>query len=706
MRVTVENGRVVKVDGDPDHPVTRGFLCVKTSHYAERVYSPDRVLYPLRRVGAKGEGRFQRISWDEAVGLVAERLRQVVTEHGGEAVLPYSYCGTMGLLGYGSMDRRFFHRLGASQLGRTICSAAGSVAMDATVGARVGPDPEDMVNARLIILWGVNAVATNIHQVPILQEARRRGATLVCIDPYRNATARLADWHLQPRPGTDGALALALAHVIFAEGLQDQAYLKQYTIGADEYRLRAADWPPERAEAVTGVPAADLRRLARLYAASQPSLLRVGYGLQRHTNGGSLMRAVLTLPALTGAWRHPGGGYLLSNSGSFRWNKRALERPDLMPAPVPREINMSRLGEALVTAAAPPVKLLFVYNANPAGVAPNQNRVITGLQRTDLFVVVHEQMLTDTCLYADIVLPATTQLEHLDIHGSYWHLYAQLSEPVIPPLGEAVPNPELFRRLAVALGFTEPCFQDRDEELVLQALEGSAVAATAAPDLRGRAQAEAALALLRDRHWLKVDRAPAPFAAGQFPTPSGKIELYSSRLAQWGQDPIPGYTPTAESPDGAPEKFQLYPLQVLTPAAHHFLNSSYANLPTMMRGEHYPVIFMHPEDARERGVREGDWLRLFNDRGQAFVRARVGDWTQPGVAVSPSLWWNQHSPGGQNVNALTTDAVSDLGGGAAFHTNLVQAVRVADAESAALAADFSRRTAERMGLGTVARVRA
>lgn len=661
MLVHVKDGRVVRVMGDPDHPVTRGYLCVKTNHYEERVYSPDRVLYPMKRTGPKGSGQFERISWDEALTTIADRFRAIIAQYGAEAILPYSYAGTIGTLQYGSMDRRFFHRLGASQLDRTICSAAGEAAIKSVIGAKMGPDPEDMVHARLIVAWGVNVTSSNPHQWPIIQEARRRGAKLVVIDPYRYKGAREADWHLSPRPGTDAALALGLMHVLVREGWIDRDYVERYTEGFEQLRRKVAEWPPERAAAVTGIPAGDIERLARLWWESRPGVLRVGYGLQRHTNGGSTVRAICMIPALTGHWRDRGGGFLLSNSGSYGLNSFALRRPDLMPSPPPRTINMIELGKALTELTDPPVMALFVYNSNPASVAPNQSKVLAGLSREDLFTVVHEQLFTDTCRWADIVLPATTQFEHTDLMTSYWHLYVQLNEPVIEPLGEAVPNTELFRRLARAMGFTEPCFQDSDEELIRQALSGGS------PFLEG-----ITLERLRQERFIKVSRPAAPFAEGGFATPSGKVEFYSQALADLGLDPVVEYTPPAESADGSPELAARYPIALITPAAHHFLNSTFANLPRMREREGAPTIFLNPADAAARNIRSGDWVRVFNDRGSVRLQAQVGDWSQPGVAVSPSIWWSRHMPDGVGINVLTTDRPTDMGGGASFHTNLVQ----------------------------------
>lgn len=661
MLVHVKDGRAVRVMGDPDNPVTRGYLCIKTNHYVERVYSPDRVLYPLKRTGPKGSGQFERISWDEALRTIADRFRATIAEHGAEAILPYSYAGTIGTLHYGSMDRRFFHRLGASQLQRTICSAAGSAATTSVLGVRQGPDPEDMVEARLIVVWGVNVISSNTHQWPIIQEARRRGATLVVIDPYRYKGAREADWHLSPRPGTDAAFVLGVMHTLIREGWIDRDYIDRYTTGYEHLALRAAEWPPERAAAVTGIPEEEIIRFARLWWESRPAVLRVGYGLQRHTNGGSSVRAICMLPALTGHWRDRGGGFLLSNSGSYGFNSAALERPDLMPTPRPRTINMIELGKALTEVSDPPVKALFVYNSNPANVAPNQSRVLAGLSREDLFTVVHEQLFTDTCRYADIILPATTQLEHTDLMNSYWHLYVQLNEPAIAPLGEAVPNTELFRRLAKAMGFTEPCFADSDEELIRQALSGGS------PYLEG-----ITLERLQQEKIIKVNRPAAPFAEGGFRTPSGKAEFYSEALAAAGLDPVVDYVPPAESIDGSPELAARYPIALITPAAHHFLNTTFANLPSMMKREGAPTVYLNPADAAVRGIRSGDWVRLFNDRGSVRLQAQVGDWSKPGVAISPSIWWSRFMPDGAGINVLTTDKVADMGGGASFHTNLVQ----------------------------------
>ncbi len=698
MVVGVRNGEVVSLHGDGDHPVTganlrfsprgvmteqdhesapqspnpNGFLCVKVSNYVDRVYSGDRVLFPMRRTGPKGSGEFERISWDQALDEIASRFTNIASEFGPEAILPYSYAGTMGVLSYGSMDRRFFHRVGASLLDRTICSMAGWTGYRYTIGATIGTDPEEFANAKLILLWGTNTVSTNVHLVPFIREAKKRGARVVLIDPHRTRTAQLADELIMPRPGTDGAIALAMMHVIFRDGYEDRDYLDRYTIGSDALRERVRTCTPTWAAMQSRVDSETIERLARDYATTRPAVIRVNYGMQRHSNGGMTMRTISCLPALTGAWRDAAGGVLLSQSGAFGLNETALERPDMI-AGSPRTINMVRLGEALTATNDPPVKALFVYNSNPAAVAPEQATVLAGLGRNDLFTVVHEQMLTDTCRYADIVLPAPTVLEHLDLHKSYGHLYVQLSKPVIPARGESVPNTELFRRLASRMGFDEPAFADSDEELVRQALDSGH------PWMAGityeRLTKEGVARLSAPRPF-------APFAQGQFPTRSGKCELYSENAKRDGFDPLPCYQPTIESPEGSPALARRYPLQLISAAAHHFLNSTFGNLPKHAHLEQRPSIELNAIDARARGIGNGDKVRVFNDRGETFFSAKVGDTVAPGVASHESLWWLRNSPGGHNVNVLTSARLADMGGGATFHSNLVEVERVADMATA------------------------
>jgi anaerobic selenocysteine-containing dehydrogenase len=662
MTVDVEGGKAVAIGGDPDHRFTRGFLCAKVNQYLDRVYSPDRVLHPLRRVGPKGEGRFARISWDEALDEIADRFRRVVDEHGAQAILPYSYAGNMGLLSYGSMDRRFFHALGASLLDRTICASAGAAGLKATVGRSIGFDPEAVVHARFIVAWGANIVSSNVHLWPLIEEARGRGAKLVVVDPYRSRTAEKADQHLALLPGTDGALALGVMHVIFRDGLEDRDYIERYTIGADQLRDRVRDWTPQRAAEATGLTADDIEAFAREYATRQPSALRLNYGLNRHAGAGMAVRTIACLPALVGAWRHAGGGLLLSTSGTFPVNNEALERPDLV-RPGTRTLNMSRIGKLLLDPSlAPPVKAVFVYNSNPVAVAPEQESVRKGFAREDLFTVVHDLFRTDTADFADIVLPATTTLEHYDIHKAYGHLYLSLSRPAIAAEGESKPNTEVFRLLAARMGLDHPCLRESDEEMARQALRWEH------PYLKGitfeRLEREGSIRL-------SVPDPFAPFAQGGFPTPSGKCELFSESMAQQGLDPVPAYVPPRESMKSSPELARRYPLAFISPPAHHFLNSTFSAQPVFVRRESGPSLTIHPKDAEARGIADGEMVRTFNDRGAFLAKARVSDDARPGVVVGLSVWWAKMCPGGRNANAVTSQELTDMGGGATFYDALV-----------------------------------
>jgi anaerobic selenocysteine-containing dehydrogenase len=665
MAVTVENGRAIALGGDASG-FTQGFLCAKVNRYLERVYSPDRILHPLRRVGRKGEGRFERVSWDDALSEIAERFRAVIAEWGGQAILPYSYAGNMGLLSYGSLDRRFFQTLGASLLARTICASAGSTGLKVTLGKSLGLDPEAIVDARLIIAWGANIVSSNVHLWPLVEEARRRGARLVTIDPYRSRTAEHSDRHLALFPGTDAALALGLMHVIFRDGLEDRDYIERYTQGAPELRERARAWTPARTAAETGIAAADVEELARAYATTQPSAIRVNYGLNRHAGGGMAVRTIACLPALVGAWRHAGGGLLLSTSGTYPVRTEALERPDLSP-PGTRTLNMSQLGRVLTDVAlSPPVKALFVYNSNPAAVAPEQEAVRRGLSRDDLFTVVHDLFATDTVDFADVVLPATTTLEHYDLHKSYGHLYLSLSRPAIAPEGESKPNTEVFRLLAARLGLEDPCLYATDRELAEEAIDWSH------PNLAGitfeRLEHEGTVRL-------SVPERYAPFAEGGFPTPSGKCELLAPALGAQGKDPLAGYVPPRESPITNPELARRFPLAFISPPAHHFLNSTFSAQPVFVRREGEPCLTVHPGDAAARGIADGDAVRVFNDRGSFEAKARVSDAARPGVVVGLSIWWAKMCPGGRNANAVTGQELTDLGEGATFYDALVEVER-------------------------------
>jgi anaerobic selenocysteine-containing dehydrogenase len=668
MLAWVQDGRIVRVSGDPDHPVTRGAICGKATRYAERVYGPDRVLYPQRRVGPKGEGRFERITWDEALDLIAERLHAVSREHGAEAILPYSFAGTMGITGIASMDCRLFHRLGASRLAKTVCSAAGNVGYDYTIGGKLGTDPETTAQAKYIISWGGNLASANMHQMTYIRQAQRAGATFVHIDVHRNRTTAFADQFVQVRPGTDAALALGMMHVIIRDTLYDAEYVREHTVGFDELVQRVQEYPPERVERITDVPAETVERLAREYATTRPAFIRIGNGLQHHDNGGMAVRTIACLPGLVGAWRDVGGGAVKSNGGYAAMNDLALMRPDLLAGRAPRTINMNQLGHALTELDDPPVKAMVVYNSNPAVIAPDQMRVLAGLAREDLFTVVHEQVMTDTARYADVVLPATTHFEQTDLYSSYWHLYLSLAEPAIAPLGEAKSNVEFFSLLAQRLGFEEDCFKDDVEALISQALDNPANPYLKGITLEQLKQGGAVR--------LNVEQPHPAFADGKFPTPSGKIELFSDRMARDGHDPLPMHTPLTEGGDGEQLPTGSYPLLFITPPNHFFLNSTYANMPSNVRSEERPRLEIHPEDARTRGILDGDAVRVFNARGQVQLEASLTDDVRPGVVVSRGLWWGRHSPGGHGVNATTPQRLADMGGGATFFSNLVEVDRV------------------------------
>ena len=664
MKVTVVEGRATDLRGDAEHPFTRGFLCQKMARYLDRVYSPDRLLTPLKRVGEKGLGQFEPISWDEALSTIAGHMDQAAkSADGPQSILPYSYYGTMGKLQSSSLDRRFFHRLGASMLDRTICASAGSLGYEYTVGpGRFGADPLAIVNAKLIINWGSNTANTNSHLWSLMIKARKEGAEIVTIDPFLSPTAKRSDRHIQPRPGTDAALALGMMHVIFREGWQDDDYLAKGAIGVDLLKERVlTEYPTERVAQITGLAISEIEDLARSYAQVKPSLIRLNYGLQRHFGGGMSVRTITCLPAVVGAWRDAGGGALLSTSGVYDWNNSRLTRPDLAP-PGTRLVNMNQLAEALAgELPGPPVRVLYVYNSNPAVVAPDQARVIAGLERDDLFTVVHDQFLTDTADYADIVLPATTQLEHLDIHGSYGHHFVMLNPPAIPPLGESRSNNDVFRSLATRLGFEATLFPD-DETLIKEVLDGG-------PSLNGitleRLKEEGSIRLNLPSNY-------TPFAEGRFPTPSGKCEFYSERMKADGLDPLPTYIPPREDPQTRPDLAAKYPLQLLSPPRPQFLNSTFANQSHHRAAAGEPTVELSETDAQKRGMADGDWVEVYNDRGSFQARLAIAGTVKPGVAISTGLYWAKFSAKGRSVNATTSTGLTDMGGGATFFDNLVE----------------------------------
>jgi molybdopterin guanine dinucleotide-containing S/N-oxide reductase-like protein len=694
--VTVnEQGRAIKVAGDPSQPVTQGFLCGKVAKYLDRVYSPERVLYPLRRKrgvpkGPLPRGReneaFERITWDEALDAITARLREISDRYGPESILPYSYAGTIGQLGYGSMDRRFFHRLGASQLDRTICSEAGGVAWNLVYGKKLGTPTEDFRLSKLIIAWGGNIHGNNIHLWPMVEQARRNGARLIVIDPYKTRTAALANWHIPIRPGTDTALAMGMMHMILRDGLEDRAFIAEMTHGFDRLAERVRDYTPERVAAWTGMTVDGVEHLARQYATTKPATIRMNYGVQRGENGGTAARAIAMLPALTGAWKHRGGGGQLSTSGAFAWNKKALECPDLALASplkrLARTVNMSTLGQALTELGqnreqdGPPVQALFVYNSNPGAVAPNHNAVVRGLAREDLFTVVHEQFFTDTTDYADYILPATTFLEHTDVQGAYGHYFVQLSSQAIDPLGESRSNVWLFSQLAQRMGFTEECFRDTPEQLIAQALsigdDGHSANANmehiTLDDLKRQGHIPLAFHREPDTHPFQ------PYTSGNLPTPSGKIEFYSETLAAQGLDPLPAFIPNTESRWS--EAAKRYPLELLPRKSDNYMNSTFANLDAHRRMEARTAqkLEMHPFDAQLRGIADGDTVRIFNDRGSLTLTALV-DGSVPVGVVAARLDWAKLHPESKNVNALTSERLTDLGRAATFYSTLVEVAR-------------------------------
>jgi anaerobic selenocysteine-containing dehydrogenase len=663
--VTVENGRAVRIQGDPDHPFTQGFLCAKVNRYLERTYHRDRLTTPLRRTGPKGSGEFVPATWDEALDAIADRLNAVRSSADGpQSILPYSYAGTMGYVQGQSLDRRFFHLLGASQLDRTICSTAGSVGMQMTVGANVGADGEGLPESDLVLLWGTNTLTSNPHLWPWVRKARDNGAMVIAIDPIRTRTAEQCDEWIGIRPGTDGALALAMMHVLFAEGMQDDDYLAKFTLGADQLRQRVKDYPPSRVAAITGVSEERIVELARRYGRAKAAFVRINYGLQRHGGGGMAVRTIACLPAVTGHWRRAGGGVQLSTSANFQFNKKALERPDLSP-PV-RTINMIRLGDALTLPDAgvggPPVKVMVVYNSNPAAVAPDRNVVIRGLAREDLFTVVLEHFQTDTADWADWVLPATTQLEHWDVHFAYGHLYASLNRPAIEPMGEAKPNSEIFRLLAARMGIDHPAMKDDDVTVIRQACD------TTHPKMKG-----VTFDALLEHGWvrLNVPRPHVPFAEGGFSTPSGKCEFYSERLKAMGLDPLPTFTPPHEFPEQVPELAARYPLTLVSSPRHQFLNTTFVNIDSLRRDAE-PEVMIHPADAAEREIVEGMPVVVRNDRGHFSGKARVSDAVRQSVVWAPSIWWTKLAADRANANDTTSQRETDLGHGPVFYDNLVE----------------------------------
>jgi anaerobic selenocysteine-containing dehydrogenase len=662
-----EQGRAVSVRGRADHPVTRGWLCAKVNRYLERVYHPDRLLYPLRRVGSKGSGEFRRISWEEAVAEITERWQAIIEQHGAECILPYSYAGTLGLVNGAVTDSRFWHRFGACRLERAICGHAAEEAVLLTVGGRLAPSPEMLVHSKLILIWGSNPASTAPHIMPFLRQAQHNGACVIVIDPIRTLTARSADQHVQPHPGTDAALALSMMYVIVSEGLHKPEWIAEHTLGWEHLLERVLRFPPERAAEITGVSAETIIQLARTYATTSPAMLRISDGINRHTNGGQTIRTLACLPALIGQYGVRGGGLMYSTSDWLRWNKAALahEHEDVCP-PAPRTLNMNRLGAILTGEANPPVYSLYVYDANPVASAPNAGKIVEGLMRDDLFTVVHDLFETDTARYADIILPATSQLEHVDLHKPYGHLSVQYNTPAIAPLGEARSNWDVMRALAAGMGFQDPWLQDDANAVIREILTASA---PQNPALDGitfeRLQAEGSVPLTIP------PEEQIPFAHGIFRTPSGKVEMYSEQAIAKGYDPVPGWVPENDSYQKQKVQSVATTFTLMSPAAHHFISSTFGNQERLKTKEGTPTLRIHPCDAEARGIQNGQMVRVSNERGWCRLVAEVSEDVRPGVLATTTVWWPRFSPDQRNVNWTTSDHLADFGGGSTFHTNLV-----------------------------------
>ena len=651
---TVQDGVAVKLQGNPAHPHTAGVLCTKVSRYIERNDHAERLTHPMKRRGPKGSGQFERVTWDEALDGIVSRLKQL--KH-SETIVPYSYAGTMGLVQGESMDRRFFHQLGASLLDRTICSTAGGEALGFTLGGKVGMRVEFFAESKLILIWGSNSIGSNLHFWRHAQAAKRAGARLVCIDPRKTETADKCDEHIALLPGTDAALAFALMHELIVNDWLDHDYIAQHTLGWEALRERALQWPPARAAEVCGVPEAQILALARAYGTTKPAAIRLNYGMQRVRGGGNAARAIASLPALVGAWRERAGGLLLSSSGQFPVDRAALQRPDLLAGRTPRTVNMVRIGDALTGDAAalsngPPIEAIVVYNSNPVAVAPDSAKVAAGFAREDLFCVVLEQFPTDTADHADYLLPATTQLEHWDIHTSYGHTDVLLNKPAVAPRGEARSNAWVFRELARRMGFDDPCFQEDDEALCRAAFAEGAI---------DYAQLEA-------QGFTSVHVSEAPFANGRFPTPSGRCEFVSARLQALGQDGLPDHVPNWEAVGSSTE----FPLAMISPPARNFLNSTFVNVISLRAIEVEPLLEIHADDAAARGIADGDTVRVFNARGEHRCRAEVSRRARPGVVHGMGIWWRKFGLDGTNVNQLTSQRLTDLGRGPTFYDCLVQ----------------------------------
>jgi anaerobic selenocysteine-containing dehydrogenase len=668
-KTTVENGKVTKFAASTDNLYTNGKLCNKLENFPNEVtFHPDRILTPMKRVGAKGEGKFEPISWEQALQEVADKLKTVIQEKGAEAVLPYHFAGTQGKIQGNAISNRFFARLGATKLERLICGHTAEVGVLAANGKTTGVLPEDIIHSRYIMCWGTNTVVSNQHLWPFIEEARRQGAKLVVIDPFQSQTAQQADWHVQPMPGTDTALALAMMHVILSESLQDQDYVDRYTVGVEELRKHVERYTPEKVATLTGLEPDLIKKLAREYAGASPSLIRVLVGLEHQANGGSAFRAIAMLPALTGAWKEFGGGlmhYTFELFGeALNWERLSFH--ETIPRKSTRIVSMIQIGRALNDPELQPaIHALLVYNSNPAVIAPDQNQVIKGLKRDDLFTVVLEHFMTDTARYADYVFPATTQLEHWDIQDSWGQPYLNLNEPAIEPQGQSRPNSEFFRLLAKEMGYAEEYLYESDVDIIKKTLDSSH------EYLRG-----ISFDSLRKTGWAKLNLPDKwmPHAEGNFGTPSGKCEFYSTSQKEAGGTLMPEYQPVSYSA----EERAKYPLQLLTiKSSRNFLNSSHANVGRLRGAEGKPVLQIHSKDAKARGISEGESIQVFNQYGEVTITASIRDKVRPGVVSMSQGYWKSLVKGGSTANALTPDLLTDMGRGAAFHEARVEVVKKA-----------------------------
>jgi anaerobic selenocysteine-containing dehydrogenase len=680
MVYTVQDNKLISVKGNPDHPMTRGGLCVKLKDYEKRHYHPDRLLYPMKRTGAKGSKQFTRISWDEALDTIVDQWQAIIKTDGSQAIMPASYLGNQGLVHGLNGGDAFFARLGATVTERTFCGEGSCTAWLLTVGPTAGVCPESFIHSKYIIIWACNSVSTNLHHWHIIHEAQKKGTKVVVIDSYASKTAKEADWHIAPKPGTDGALAMAMMNVIISEGLQDQDYIDNYTVGFQELAERAKTRTPEWAEKITGIPADDIRKLALEYATATPSAIRIGVALERSYGGSQAIRAVTCLPALTGAWRHVGGGILQFPVWEHPYKFDVICRPDLIPEGT-QVANILQLGRVLTgeIKLKTPIKSLMVWNTNPVTQSPETDKIVKGLQREDLFTVVADHFITDTAAYADIVLPATMGAEMEDMILSWGHLYLTYNAKCVDAPGEALSNNEIFRRLAKRLGFEEENFKWSDSECLQNYVNWDAPACDGID-----------LAYLREHGFARLNVGTkdnrAPHKYGNFPTPTGKCMLYVEGAKNFvagpfrqmydgfqpGEDldPLPDYVASRESVDSNPALAAKYPLSIISPKSHGFLNSCYANVAEKIKGQGEQFVMIHPADADMRGVTEGTNVRVFNQRGAFEGVARITKDVNPGIVVATLGYWRQLNKG--TVNSISSAEFGDMGHSTTFSDNLVE----------------------------------